>query len=122
MFDYAAPTQIDRLAGAHQRYLDDQAEAQDRAEKLCEKAAQWLNHANNVLEISGWFSNEQYAELARLDALINQELSRPYSGKNMSEIEVGIRKYAKEKREIFIDCAVQYADRFDNFENDEVQR
>jgi len=33
MFDHAAPTQIDRLAGAHQRWEDDQAEAQDRAEK-----------------------------------------------------------------------------------------
>jgi len=121
MFDYAAPTQIDRLAGAHQRYLDDQAEAQDRAEKLREKAAAWLNHADNVFEISGWFSDAQYIEIARLDALINYELSRPYSGQNMSEIDVGIREYAEEKREIFIDCAVQYADRFDNFE-DGVQR
>ena len=32
MFDYAAPTNIDRLAGAQQRWEDDQAEAQDRAE------------------------------------------------------------------------------------------
>ena len=119
--DYALATNIDRMAAAHQRWEDDQAEAQDRAEKLREKAAQWLNHADNVFEISGWFSEEQYAELARLDALINHELSRPYSGKNMSEIEVGIREYAEEKREIFIDCAVQYADQFDNFE-DGVQR
>ena len=32
MFDYAAPTQIDRLAGAHQRYEDDQAAEQDLQE------------------------------------------------------------------------------------------
>ena len=28
MFDYALSTRIDRLAGAHQRYLDDEAEEQ----------------------------------------------------------------------------------------------
>jgi len=32
MLDYAAPTQIDRLAGAHQRYEDDAAEEQDLQE------------------------------------------------------------------------------------------
>jgi len=118
--DYALPTNIDRMGAAHQRYLDDQAEAQDRAEKLREKAAQWLNHADNVFEISGWFSDAQYIEIARLDALINYELSRPYSSVNMSEIEVGVREYAEEKREVYIDCAVQYADRFNYF--DGVQR
>lgn len=121
MFDYAAPTQIDRLASAHQRWEDDQAEAQDRTEKLREKAAKWLNNADNVFEISGWFSDEQYIELAGLDALINYELSHPYSPVNMSEIEVGVREYSEKRREIYISCAVQYADRFNNFEDDEVQ-
>ena len=32
MFDYALSTQIDRLAAAHQRHEDDQAEQQDRVE------------------------------------------------------------------------------------------
>jgi len=121
MFDYADSTNIDRMGAAHQRWEDDQAEAQDRVEKLREKAAQWLNRTNNVLDLSGYFSDAQYIELARLDALINYELSRPYSAVNMSEIEVGVREYAEKKREIFIDCAVQYADRFNNFEDDEVQ-
>ena len=121
MFDYAASTQIDRLAGAHQRYEDDQAEAQDRAEKLRVKAATWLNHADNVFEISGWFSDEQYIKLAKLDALINYELSRPYSPVNMSEIEVGVREYSEERREIYIDCAVEYADRFSYFDGEDVQ-
>ena len=114
--DHALPTNIDRLAAAHQRHEDDQAEAQDRAEKLRAKAAVWLNHDNNVFELSGWFSDAQYIELARLDALINYELSRPYSPVNMSEIEVGVREYAEKRREIFIDCAVEYADAFSNFE------
>jgi len=122
MFDYAASTQIDRLAGAHQRYEDDQAEAQDRAEKLRIKAATWLNHANNMFEISGWFSDAQYIELARLGALINCELSRPYIPVNISEIEVGVREYSEKRREIYIDCAVQYADRFNNFEDGEVHQ
>jgi len=117
MFDYAAPTNIDRLAAAHQRHEDDQAEAQDRAEKLRAKAATWLNHANNVFELSGWFSDAQYIELARLDALINYELSRPYSPVNMSEIEVGVREYSEKRREIYISCAVEYASRFNNFED-----
>jgi len=121
MFDYDAPTQIDRLAAAHQRHEDDQAEAQDRAERLRAKAAVWLNHANNVFELSGWFSDAQYIELARLDALINYELSRPYSPVNMSEIEVGVREYSEKRREIFIDCAVEYADRFNGFEDEGVQ-
>lgn len=122
MFDCAAPTQIDRLAGAHQRYEDDQAEAQDRAEKLRANAATWLNSPNKVFEISGWFSDAQYIELARLDALINYELSRPYSPVNMSEIEVGVREYSEKRREIYIDCAVEYADRFNNFEDDGVHQ
>jgi len=118
MFDYAAPTNIDRLAAAHQRHEDDQAEAQDRAEKLRAKAATWLNHANNVFELSGWFSDAQYIELARLDALINYELSRPYSPVNMSEIEVGVREYSEQKRQVYIACAVQYAASFNNFESE----
>ena len=121
MLDHAAPTQIDRLAAAHQRHEDDQAEAQDRAERLRAKAAVWLNHANNVFELSGWFSDAQYIELARLDALINYELSRPYSPVNMSEIEVGVREYSEKRREIYIDCAVEYACRFNDFEDEEVQ-
>jgi len=121
MFDSAAPTQIDRLAAAQQRWEDDQAEAQDRAEKLRIKAAAWLNHANNMFEISGWFSDAQYIELARLGALINCELSRPYIPVNIAEIEVGVREYSEKRREIYIDCAVQYADRFNNFEDGEVQ-
>ena len=121
MLDYALPTQIDRLAAAQQRWEDDQAEAQDRAEKLRAKAAAWLNHANNVFEISGCFSDAQYIELARLDALINYELSRPYSPVNMSEIEVGVREYSEKRREIFIDCAVEYASTFNDFEDEEVQ-
>ena len=122
MFDYDAPTQIDRLAAAQQRHEDDQAEAQDRAEKLRIKAATWLNHANNMFEISGWFSDAQYIELARLGALINCELSRPYIPVNISEIEVGVREYSEKRREIFIDCAVQYADRFNNFEDEETHQ
>ena len=117
MFDYAAPTQIDRLAAAQQRHEDDLAEAQDRAEKLRIKAAAWLNHANNMFEISGRFSDAQYIELARLDALINYELSQPYSPVNMSEIEVGVREYSEKRREIYISCAVEYASRFNNFED-----
>jgi len=119
--DYALETNIDRLAGAHQRWEDDQAEAQARAERLRAKAAVWLNHANNVFELSGWFSDAQYIELARLDALINYELSRPYSPVNMSEIEVGVREYSEKRREIFIDCAVEYASTFNDFEDEEVQ-
>lgn len=119
MFDYALPTTIDRVAAVHQRWEDDQAEAQDRVEKLREKAAHWLNHANNVFAISGLFSDEQFIKLAKLDALINYELSRPYTPVNMSEIEVGVREYAEKKREIFIDCAVRYANEFDNFEEKE---
>jgi len=122
MFDYAAPTNIDRLAAAHQRHEDDQAEAQDRAEKLRAKAAVWLNHANNVVAISGLFSDEQYIKLAQFDALINYELSQPYSPVNMSEIEVGVREYAEKRREIYIDCAVQYADRFNGFEDEGVRQ
>jgi len=122
MFDHAAPTQIDRLAAAHRRHEDDQAEAQDRAEKLRIKATGWLNHANNVFELSGWFSDAQYIELASLDALINCELSRHYSPVNMSEIEVGVREYSEKRREIYIDCAVQYADRFNNFEDEETHQ
>jgi len=118
MFDYAAPTNIDRLAAAHQRYEDDQAEAQDRAEKRRIKAAAWLNHANNMFEISGWFSDAQYIELARLDALINYELSRPFTGDAIRETEVGVREYSEKRREIYISCAVEYASRFNNFEND----
>ena len=120
--DHAAPTQIDRLAGAHQRHEDDQAEAQDRAEKLRAKAATWLNHANNVFELSGWFSDAQYIELAQLDALINHELSQPYSPVNMTEIEVGVREYAEKRRGIYIDCAVEYAGRFNDFEDEEVHQ
>ena len=118
MFDYAAPTQIDRLAAAQQRYEDDQAEAQDRAEKLRIKAAAWLNHANNMFEISGWFSDAQYIELARLDALINYELSRPFTGEAIHEVEVGVREYSEQKRQIYIACAVQYAASFNNFESE----
>jgi len=121
MFDHAATTQIDRLAGAHQRHEDDAAQDEADAEALAAKAAVWLNHANNVFELSGWFSDAQYIELARLDALINYELSRPYSPVNMSEIEVGVREYSEKRREIYIDCAVQYADRFNGFEDGEVQ-
>ena len=121
MFDHAAPTNIHRLAAAHQRHEDDQAEAQDRAEKLRIKAATWLNHANNVFELSGWFSDAQYIELARLDALINCELSRPYIPVNIAEIEVGVREYSEKRREIYIDCAVEYAGRFNGFEDEEVQ-
>ena len=117
MFDYAAPTNIDRLAAAHQRYEDDQAEAQDRAEKRRIKAAAWLNHANNMFEISGWFSDAQYIELARLDALINYELSRPFTGDAIRETEVGVREYSEKRREIYISCAVEYASRFNNFED-----
>jgi hypothetical protein len=119
--DHAQSTSIDRLAGAHQRYIDDEAQDEAAAEALAIKAAAWLNHANNVFEISGWFSDEQHIQIAKLDALINYELSRPYSPVNMSEIEVGVREYAEKKRDIFIDCAVQYADRFNNFEDEEVQ-
>ena len=122
MLDHPAPTNIDRLAAAHQRWEDDQAEAQDRAEKLRIKATGWLNHANNVFELSGWFSDAQYIELARLDALINYELSRPYSPVNMSEIEVGVREYSEKRREIYIDCAVEYAGRFNDFEDEEVHQ
>lgn len=121
MFDCAAPTQIDRLAGAHQRYEDDQAEAQDRAEKLRIKAATWLNHANNMFKISGWFSDAQYIELARLDAKINYELSQPFTGDKIREVEVGIREYSEQKRQIYIDCAVEYADRFSYFDGEDVQ-
>ncbi len=121
MFDYAAPTQIDRLAAAHQRWEDEQAEAQDRAEKLRAKAAAWLNSPKNMFEISGWFSDEQYIELARLDALINLELSRPFTGDTISEIEVGVREYAEARREIFMDCAVEYAARFNYFDDEEVR-
>ncbi len=121
MFDYALSTQIDRLAAAHQRHEDDQAETQDRAEKLRIKADVWLNHADHVFEISGWFHDAQYVELARLDALINYELSRPYSPVNMSEVEVGVREYSEKRREIYIDCAVRYAAKFNNFEDEGVQ-
>ena len=121
MFDYALSTQIDRMAGAHQRHIDDEAEQQDQAEKLRAKAAAWLNHADNVFEISGWFSDEQYIKLAKLDALINYELSRPYSPVNMAEIEVGVREYSEKRREIYIDCAVEYADRFSYFDGEDVQ-
>ncbi|MHB8890373.1 MAG: hypothetical protein ACYC46_16300 [Acidobacteriaceae bacterium] len=117
-FDYAAPTQIDRLAGAHQRYEDDAAEAQDRAEKLSIKAAAWISHPDNMLELSGWFSDAQYIELARLDAKINYELSQPFTGDKIRETEVGVREYSEKRREIYISCAVEYASRFNNFEND----
>ena len=121
MFDYALSTQIDRMAGAHQRHIDDEAEQQDQAEKLRAKAAAWLNHADNVFEISGWFSDEQYIKLAKLDALINHELSRPYKPVDMRETEVGIREYAENKREIFLDCAMQYAADFNYFNDEGVQ-
>ncbi len=119
--DYAAATSIDRMGAEHQRHIDDEAEQQDQAEKLRAKAAAWLNHADNVFEISGWFSDEQYIKLAKLDALINYELSRPYSPVNMSEIEVGVREYSEKRREIYIDCAVEYADRFSYFDGEDVQ-
>ena len=118
MLDHAASTQIDRLAAAHQRHEDDAAQDEADAEALAAKAATWLNHANNVFELSGWFSDAQYIELARLDALINYELSRPYSPVNMSEIEVGVREYSEQKRQVYIACAVQYAASFNNFESE----
>ena len=118
MFDSAASTNIDRLAAAHQRHEDDQAEAQDRAEKRRIKAAAWLNHANNMFEISGWFSDAQYIELARLDALINCELSRPFTGDAIREAEVGVREYSEQKRQIYIACAVRYPELLDGFESE----
>jgi len=122
MFDHAALTQIDRLAADHQRYEDDAARDEADAEALAAKAAAWLNHANNMFEISGWFSDAQYIELARLDALINCELSRPYIPVNIAEIEVGVREYSEKRREIYIDCAVEYAGRFNDFEDEEVHQ
>ncbi|MHB1641796.1 MAG: hypothetical protein ACYCS8_03930 [Acidithiobacillus sp.] len=117
-FDSAASTNIDRLAGAHQRYEDDQAEAQDLAEKLRIKAAAWINHSDNMLELSGWFSDAQYIELARLDARINCELSRPFTGDTIRETEVGVREYSEQKRQIYIACAVQHAASFNNLESE----
>ena len=71
MFDYALSTRIDRLAAAHQRHDDDMAQEQADAEALQIKAAAWINSPRHMFELAGWFSDAQYIELARLDALIN---------------------------------------------------
>jgi len=41
-----------------------------------------------------------------------------YDAAQMAEIEVGVREYAEKRREIYIDCAVQYAGRFNCFNDD----
>lgn len=119
--DYAAETNIDRMGAANQRAIDEEGAEQDRLDALITKAERWIKSPLNMLELSGWFSDEQYVDLARLDALINSELSRPYTGANMRETEVGIREYAENKREIFLDCAMQYAADFNYFNDEGVQ-
>ncbi len=114
-------TNIERMAAAHQRQIDEEGAEQDRLDALITKAERWITVPSNMHELSGWFSEDQYLELSRLDALINSELSRPYTGANMRETEVGIREYSEKRREIYIDCAVEYADRFNNFEDEGVQ-
>ena len=73
--DYALETNIDRLAGAHQRHEDDQAEAQDRAEArtitLTNDAEQrddvisehlrWCDQRNQVAEVLGKWAFEAAA-------------------------------------------------------------
>jgi len=118
MFDYAAPTQIDRLAPAHQKHEDDAAQDEADAEALAARAAAWINHSDNMLELSGWFSEDEYVRLAQLDALINYELSRPFTGDTIREVEVGVREYSEQKRQIYIACAVQYAASFNNLESE----
>ncbi len=107
--DYAAETNIDRMAAAHQRQIDEEGAEQDRLDALITKAERWITVPSNMHELSGWFSEDQYLELSRLDALINHELSRPYKPVDMREIEVGVREYAEKKRDIYIACAVYYA-------------
>jgi len=118
MFDYATQTQIDRLASAHQKQEDDAAQDEADAEALAAKAAAWINHSDNMIDLSGWFSAEQYVRLAQLDAIINYELSRLFTGDAIHEIEVGIREYSEQKRQIYIACAVQYAARLNNLESE----
>jgi len=118
MFDYAASTQIDRLASAHQRHEDDVAQDEADAEALAARAAAWIKHSDNMLELSGWFSEDEYARLAKLDAIINDELSRPFTGDTIREVEVGVREYSEQKRQIYISCAIQYAANFNNLESE----
>ena len=121
MFDYAAETNIDRMGAANQRAIDEEGAEQDRLAALITKAERWITVPSNMHELSGWFSEDQYLELSRLDALINSELSRPSTEANMRETEVGILEYAANKRELFLTCAMQYAADFNYFNDEEVQ-
>jgi len=50
------------------------------------------------------------------------EITVMYDAAQMAEIEVGVREYAEKRREIYIDCAVEYAGRFNNFEDEETHQ
>jgi len=45
------------------------------------------------------------------------EITVMYDAAQMAEIEVGVREYSEKRREIYISCAVEYASRFNNFED-----
>lgn len=57
MFDYALPTQIDRLAAAHQRHLDDAAAEQDlqeAEEQAISRDPETVARAMEYFEPSEW--------------------------------------------------------------------
>jgi hypothetical protein len=72
--------------------------------------SKWLRAPKNMLELQGWHTDGDYAELARLDALISYELSRPYTGEFIRDIETGIREYTEQKDKIYQACALRNFD------------
>ena len=70
MFDYAAPTQIDRLAAAHQRYLDDEAAEQDLRE------AEEQAISNNPAAMAAALDSLDAAEWSAMNLLIGKLISQ----------------------------------------------
>lgn len=81
MFDCALPTGIDRLGAAHQRYLDDQAEQQDRVEarvatitndaelreEIISEHLRWCDQRNVVAEVLGKWAFEASTKMTEAE-------------------------------------------------------
>ena len=88
MFDYAAFTQIDRLAAAHQRYLDDEAAEQD----LQETEEQAISNDPDAVACA--LENFDNAEWSAMSLLIGKLVSQyQYRG---AERDQGILEIADE--------------------------
>ena len=81
MFDCALPTGIDRLGAAHQHYLDDQAEQQDRVEarvatitndaelreEIISEHLRWCDQRNVVAEVLGKWAFEASTKMTEAE-------------------------------------------------------